>query len=319
RASASLAVPLVQALRAQVGAEFAEFVHLGATSQDAIDTAFVLQTSEVLALIDDELLRLVNHLLALADAHAATPLLARTLMQPALVTSLRLKLLEWLQPLLRCIAALRERAGAALHLQLGGAAGTLAVYGERADTVLANMSRELDLPLSDGPWHVQRDALVRLGTELGVLCGCLGKIARDVSLYAQVEVGEMSELEAEGRGASSAMPHKRNPVGALQALAAAQRAPQRVAALLACMVQEQERALGGWQAELAEWSSLLGITHGAARALAEAHLSVHPERMRTNIKHGLGISKGIAAAAAAADARAAPLLAQAHHDLEALQ
>ncbi|MDM4767337.1 lyase family protein [Pelomonas sp. SE-A7] len=284
----TVAIPLVRRLIENVSLfdpVAAAFVHQGATSQDVIDTALVLQTRKALRLIEADLLRLCGRLLALADAHKGQPLLARTLMQPALVTGWRCKILQWLQPLLRSAAELRRQADAALRLQLGGAAGTLATLGQHADAVCHQVSAQLQLPLSNGPWHVQRDRWVRLGAELGVLCGSLGKIGRDLALMSQAEVGELAEGQTPGRGGSSAMPQKRNPVGAMVALAAAQRAPHRVACLLSCMVQEQERALGGWQAEQAEWSGLLLSCHGSVHALADAfeHLQVFPARMLENI------------------------------------
>lgn len=281
----SLAIPLVKKLTETVALfdpAAAGYVHWGSTSQDVIDTAMVLQTRRALRLIDDDLLSLCGHLLDQAEAADATPMLARTLMQPALVSSLRCKLLNWLMPLLRSARALRAQADEALLLQLGGAAGTLASLGDKADAVASQVAAELRLRLPDQCWHTQRDRWVRLGAELGVMCGSLGKLARDLSLLAQAEVGEMMEG---GAGGSSAMPHKRNPVACMQALAAAQRAPQRVAALLACMGQEHERGLGGWQAELAEWSGLLLSSHGALQALAGAlaTLQIQPDRMLSNI------------------------------------
>jgi 3-carboxy-cis,cis-muconate cycloisomerase len=281
----SLAIPLVKKLTETVALfdpSAAGYVHWGSTSQDVIDTAMVLQTRRGLRLIEDDLLALCGHLLDLAEQHVATPMMARTLMQPALVSSLRSKLVNWLAPLLRSAQALRERADEALLLQLGGAAGTLASLGEQGDAVAAQMAAELRLRLPLQPWHTQRDRWVRLGAELGVMCGSLGKLALDLSLLSQAEVGEMHEGSA---GGSSAMPHKRNPVACMQALAAAQRAPQRVAGLLACMSQEHERALGGWQAELAEWSGLMLCAHGAVQALAQAAptLQIQPARMLENI------------------------------------
>ncbi|HEY9027370.1 MAG TPA: lyase family protein, partial [Burkholderiaceae bacterium] len=157
----------------------------------------------------------------------------------------------------------------------------------------------LDLRAPDGSWHTQRDDWVALGCEVGVLCGALGKIALDVGLLAQAEVGEMAEPSSGGRGGSSAMPHKRNPVASMIARAVALRAPQRVAALLAAMPQEHERALGAWQAELAEWPQLLLGAEGAVQALAEvaSGLVVDAARMRANIEALNGLVFAEAAAA----------------------
>ncbi|HWH81995.1 MAG TPA: lyase family protein, partial [Burkholderiaceae bacterium] len=219
----------------------------------------------------------------------------RTLMQPALVVSLGFKMLAWVAPLLRGRARLRDAARAALNLQLGGAVGTLAVMGARGPAVAHRMADELGIGHAPGAWHTQRDDWVALGAAVGVLCGSLGKIATDWSLLAQAEVGELAEpgggANGQQRGGSSAMPHKRNPVASMTALAAALRAPQRVAALLAAMPQAHERGLGDWQAELAEWPALFLSAHGAAKALADAApgLAIDTARMRRNIDalHGL--------------------------------
>lgn len=285
----SAAIPLIRTLKDTVGlfnAEAVAHVHFGSTSQDVIDTAMALMTREALQLIERDLDLALQALLALAERHAATPMLARTLMQPASVTSLGLKCVDWAAPLLRSRQRLRERARQALQLQLGGSVGTLAEMGGRGPEVAALMARELGLAVPEAAWHTQRDEWVALGCELGILTGSLGKLAKDIALLGQHEVGEVMEPQEPGRGGSSSMPHKHNPVAAMVALAAAQRAPQRVAALLAAMPQEHERALGLWQAELAEWPQLLMSAHGSARALAKAlpGLRVDAARMRANLE-----------------------------------
>ena len=274
----------------------AGWVHWGSTSQDVIDTAMVLATCRVLAPIDADLGRLIRALLRLANTHADAPVLARTLLQPAQVISVGFKLVAWVAPLLRCRERLRRAARAACLLQFGGAVGTRSVLGDRGPAVAARMATALNLGLAPGAWHTQRDEWVRLGCELGVLCGALGKVAKDVSLLAQAESGAMAEPGGDGRGGSSAMPHKRNPVASMTALAASMRAPHRVAALLAAMPQEHERGLGNWQAELAEWPGLVMSAHGAVAALAGAAegLTVDTARMRRNIAalHGLVFAEG---------------------------
>jgi 3-carboxy-cis,cis-muconate cycloisomerase len=288
RRAGSLAIPLVKELTKAVAlydADAATHVHWGSTSQDVIDTAMVLATREALQLIDDGLRDLSGHLLLLAGRHLATPVLARTLMQPAQVTSFGFKLAGWLAPLVRSRARLRECAARALQLQLGGAVGTLAVMGEHGPAVAARMAADLHLKLADAAWHTQRDEWVRLGLEVAVLTGSLGKIATDLSLMAQGEIAELAEPSGNGRGGSSAMPHKRNPVSAMIALAASTRTPHHAAALLASMGQQHERGLGNWQAELAEWPALLLSAHGALNALNDAFagLNVDPARMLRNI------------------------------------
>ncbi|MES2756057.1 MAG: lyase family protein [Pseudomonadota bacterium] len=294
RRAGSLAIPLVKELTKTVAlydAGAATHVHWGSTSQDVIDTAMVLATRDALQLLDGGLHDLGGHLLALAERHIGTPVLARTLMQPAQVTSFGFKLAGWLAPLVRARARLRECAERALQLQLGGAVGTLAVMGEQGPAVAARMAADLHLKVADAAWHTQRDEWVRLGLEVAVLTGSLGKIATDLSLMAQGEIAELAEPSGNGRGGSSAMPHKRNPVSAMIALAAAGRTPQHAAALLASMGQQHERGLGNWQAELAEWPALFLSAHGALNALGDAFaaLAVDPARMLRNIDalHGL--------------------------------
>ena len=285
----SLVIPLVKHLTAKVAhidSHAAGFVHWGGTSQDVMDTAMSLLARRALAMIDRDLRSLIDALLSLAQTHSAVPVLARTLMQPAQVVSLDFKLLAWVAPLQRCRERLHEMSKTALQLQLGGAVGTMAVMGDKGAAVAQHMATDLQLALPQGAWHTQRDEAVTLACQVGVLCGALGKVAKDISLMSQAEVGELNEPGADSRGGSSAMPHKRNPVASMVALAAALRAPQRVAALLTAMAQEHERGLGNWQAELAETAGLYLSAHGAVKALADAALAgleVHPQRMRVNI------------------------------------
>lgn len=191
----------------------------------------------------------------------------------------------WAAPLVRSQARLRVAAPRALKLQLGGAVGTLSGMNGKGGQVAELMAKDLGLSRPVASWHTQRDEWVALGCELGLLTGSLGKIAKDLVLMSQFEVAEVAEAVEPGRGGPATMPYKHNPVACMVAIAAAQRAPQRVAALLATMPQEHERALGAWQAELAEWPGLVMSTHGSARALAGAlpHLVVDAKRMRTNL------------------------------------
>jgi 3-carboxy-cis,cis-muconate cycloisomerase len=250
-------------------------------------------------LIAVDLRRLVASLAALARKHAATPALARTLMQPAQVIGFGHTVLAWLAPLVRAQARLAGAADAALQLQLGGAVGTLSALGDRGEAVARRLGERMDLKVPTSAWHTQRDAWVSLGCEVAVLCGSLGKIGRDLALLAQGEVAEVAEARQPGRGTSSAMPNKRNPVAALVAIAAATRAPHIAATLLAAMPQEQQRGLGNWQAELAEWPALFLAAHGALRALADAcgSLEVDTQRMRANIDatHGAVFAEAVAA------------------------
>ncbi|MDP3136911.1 MAG: lyase family protein, partial [Burkholderiaceae bacterium] len=284
----SVAIPLVQALKAQVACndpQAAAWVHFGSTSQDVIDTAAALCSAPLLRLIEGATRQAARALIGHAQVHAATPMLARTLMQPASVTSFGLKCACWAAPLVRSLQRLAVLRDAALAVQLGGAVGTQAQLRGQGPELVRRMAQQLGLSAPAAPWQAQRDAWVALACEIGVLVGSLGKIARDLSLLAQYEVGEVAEPAEPGRGGSSAMPHKRNPVACMVALAAAQRAPHRVAAMLGAMPQEHERGLGGWQAELAEWPGLLMSAHGSASAMAQAlpGLQVDVQRMRANL------------------------------------
>ena len=302
RRAGSLAIPLVKRLTAAVAerdAPAAAFVHHGSTSQDVIDTAMAICTRQALDLIDADLVRLVGTLNALARAHLATPMLARTLMQPAQVISFGFKIVAWVAPLARARERLARTRAAALRLQFGGAVGTLASLGEKGPAVARRLAALLDLAPADGAWHVQRDDWAALACEVAILCGSLGKIGHDLALLAQAEVGEVAEPSGAGRGGSSAMPQKRNPVAAMTAIAAAMRAPHHAAAVLAAMAPSHERGLGEWQAELAEWPSLFLATHGAIAALADAceDLDVDAARMRDNIarQHGTVFAEAAAA------------------------
>ena len=218
RAAASagnLAIPLVAQLGALVAkddAEAARFVHWGATSQDAIDTGLVLQLRPALDRIGAELARLGDELARLAEVHRATPAVARTWMQQALPTTFGLKAAGWLDAVDRQRDRLAEVQRKALVLQFGGAVGTLAALGNAGLDVAAALAAELRLPLPDVPWHAHRDRLAGVAVTLGLCTGTLAKIARDLALSMQTEVGELLEPAAEGRGGSSTLPHKRNPV-----------------------------------------------------------------------------------------------------------
>ena len=284
----SLAIPLVKSLKETVGLfnpQAVAHVHFGCTSQDAIDTAMALVTRDALDLIELDVRKSADALLAMATLHADTPILARTLMQPASLTSFGFKCVAWAAPLVRSLKRLRAAAPNALQLQLGGTVGTLSSMNGKGARVSELMAQDLGLTLAPMSWHTQRDEWVALGCELGLLTGSLGKIARDIVLMSQFEVGEVAEQVEPGRGGPPNMPHKHNPVASMVAIAASQRVPQRVAALLAVMPQEHERAAGAWQAELAEWPQLVMSAHGAARAMAQAlpALQVNPQRMRGNI------------------------------------
>ncbi|GHO86079.1 3-carboxy-cis,cis-muconate cycloisomerase [Dictyobacter formicarum] len=278
------AIPLVRMLTAQITGEAQKYVHWGATSQDAIDTAMMLQIRHGLDLLDAGLMDICSASAQLAERHRHTLMVGRTLLQPALPITFGLKAARWLSLALRQLRSLRALRADTLAVQLGGAAGTLASLGKQGLQVVALLAEELELPNPDLPWHTERDRVARIATTLGIIAGAMAKIAEDLVLMAQGEVGEVAEGKAPGKGGSSAMPHKHNPVDATAALAAARLALGEVPVLLTLMVQEHERAVGGWQAE---WVALPDLFRYAAGAVARvgaalAGLQVDAARMQEN-------------------------------------
>ena len=291
----NLAIPLIEQLTGRVtriDADAARYVHWGATSQDIIDTALVLQLRDATSVILASLERASDGAAILARTHATTVIAGRTWMQHATPTTFGLKAAGWMSALDRAHTQLVQAQAGISVLQLGGASGTLAALGDRAHDIAATMATELDLAVPTLPWHAHRDRLATLACALGVAIGTMGKIARDVALLAQTEVAEAFEAQAEGRGGSSTMPQKRNPVSASVILAAATRAPGLVATMLAAMPQEHERALGGWQAEWETMPALVRVAAGAAwhTAAILGGLEVDAARMRANANMTLGVS-----------------------------
>jgi 3-carboxy-cis,cis-muconate cycloisomerase len=299
--SGSLAVPLVKALTehvARADARAAAFVHYGSTSQDVLDTALILCLKPCLIEADGVLATAVDRLAAHARRHSGAVMLGRTLMQPATPITVGVKIARWAAALHRCRRRLAEARERTLRIQLGGAVGTLDALGAKRVQVRHRLAMRLELGEASH-WHDQRDELLRTMTELAILSETVGKIARDVALLAQPEVGEMLEsTPTKGVGGSSAMPHKRNPVACLQALAAAARVPGLMATLLASSLGEHERALGGWQAELMTIPELVDAAGGTLDALERiaVGLVVNAERMRANLDalQGLVFSERLA-------------------------
>lgn len=299
----NVVIPLVDELAARASAvrpEAAGHVHVGATSQDILDTALVLQIRDAWTQLEAALDRAAGDAARLARTHASTPMAGRTWLQQATPVTFGLKAADWLDALERA----RKRVGAAVSeanvVQLGGAAGTLAAFGAAGPPVLRNLAAALEMRAPLRPWHTTRDRIVEVAAALGIACGTAAKIARDVTLLAQPEVGEVSEGTAPGDGGSSSMPHKRNPVDAVRVLAAAAQAPGLVATMIAVMPQEHERAAGGWQAEWRALPPLVAHTQEAFEALASmlARLEVHADRMRANLDlhGGIARAEGLAAA-----------------------
>jgi 3-carboxy-cis,cis-muconate cycloisomerase len=289
RVSASIAVPLVEMLSARVTAMdevAARFVHWGATSQDAVDTAINLLLGRAHTILARDHERLARSLRGLSEDHAETIMLGRTLLQPAAPITFGYKVAGWYGAMQRGWQRLNASFNRAVTLQFGGAVGTLATYGDKGMALAAELGKELNLPVPAAPSHTHRDQLAALITNCGIYTAALGKVARDVSLLMQHEVGEVSETG----GGSSAMPHKRNPAGSTVALAAATRMPGLVAAFLAGMIDEHERAVGGWQAACPTIADVVETTGSALAAIADvvSGLVVYPDRMRANLERTYG-------------------------------
>jgi 3-carboxy-cis,cis-muconate cycloisomerase len=317
--SGNLAIPLVKALTAKVAqsdAEAARYVHWGATSQDVIDTAAMLGLRAGIDALLGDIDRAVTGFARLARQHRSTAMVARTWLQHALPMPFGLKLAEYAAALHRAKRRLQRIRQDTLALQFGGAAGTLAALGDKGLVVAEQLAQNLELPLPDAPWHTHRDRIAEAASVLAILSGTCGKIARDVSLMMQTDVAEAFEPAGEGRGGSSTMPHKRNPVAAATALAAATMAPNLAATILAAQVQDHERSAGPWHAEWPTLPTLLLVTSGALAAIVDIAegLEVDVARMRAN----LDTTGGLIMAEAVTMALAEKLgKSDAHHLVEA--
>jgi 3-carboxy-cis,cis-muconate cycloisomerase len=316
--SGNLAIPLVKALTAAVAkedADAARYVHWGATSQDVIDTASMLTLRAAIDALLADIDRAIAGFAGLARKHRDTPVVARTWLQHALPMPFGLKLAEYATALHRSRTRLRRLRSDGLALQFGGAAGTLAALGDKGLPVAEKLALELALTLPDAPWHTHRDRIAEAASVFAILAGTCGKIARDVQLMMQTDVAEAFEPSGEGRGGSSTMPHKRNPVAAATALAAATMAPNLAATIFAAQVQDHERSAGPWHAEWPTLPILQLVTSGALAAtvdIAEG-LEVDAARMRVN----LGATNGLIMAEAVTMALAEKIgKSEAHHLVE---
>jgi 3-carboxy-cis,cis-muconate cycloisomerase len=282
------AIPLVKALGKQIAASDAQaerYVHLGATSQDVMDSGLVLQLRRALALIDSDLAQLGDTLATQAQRYVATPLAGRTWLQHATPVTLGMKIAGWLGAVTRSRQRLQALRPRLLVLQFGGASGTLAALGEQSMPIAQALAEELQLSLPDQPWHTQRDRLVEFGSVLGLIAGSLGKLGRDISLLMQTEAAEVFEPSAPGKGGSSTMPHKRNPVGAAVLIGAATRVPGLLSTLFSAMPQEHERSLGLWHAEWETLPEICCLVSGSLKQalLVTGGLEVDAERMARNL------------------------------------
>jgi 3-carboxy-cis,cis-muconate cycloisomerase len=284
------AIPLVRMLTERMPDAARGFVHWGATSQDAVDTALVLQMRDGLDLLANTLREIGALCAALAERYADTPMAGRTLLQQALPITFGLKAARWLAMVTRQMRRLSEVREQIAVLQLGGAAGTLAALGDMGALMTVLTADRLGLAPPDLPWHAERDRVGEMAGALGVTAGVMAKIAQDVILLAQTEVGEVAEGDAPGKGGSSALAHKRNPIDAALAVAASRLAIGLVPVILGAMAQEHERGAGGWQTEWEAIPDLFRYCGGAAERVRDAlrHLHVAPERMGDNLDRSCG-------------------------------
>ena len=315
----NLAIPLVKALTtavAKADADAARYVHWGATSQDVIDTATMMTLRAAIEALLADLDRTIAGFANLARRHRDTPMVARTWLQHALPMPFGLKLAEYAAALHRSRGRFLRLRGDGLALQFGGAAGTLAALGDKGLLVAERLSQQLKLPLPDAPWHGHRDRVAEAASVVAIAAGSCGKIARDVSLMMQTEVAEAFEPSGEGRGGSSTMPHKRNPVAAATALAAAIMAPNLAATIFAAQVGDHERSAGPWHAEWPTLPNLLLVTSGALAAIVDIAegLEVDAARMRANLDTTGGLIMAEAVTMALAEKIGK---SEAHHLVEA--
>ncbi|MDI9869742.1 3-carboxy-cis,cis-muconate cycloisomerase [Flectobacillus roseus] len=287
----NIAIPLVKQLTSVVKAESADaskFVHFGATSQDVIDTAMMLQCKDAIHLMLPLLTQSIEQLRVLALAHQDTFLIGRSFMQQARPISFDYKVAIWIDSLQRAKQRLESLK---YYLQLGGAVGTLASMPHKGLAIAQRMATNMGLEYHPISWHTQRDFVVEIATTLGMLSGSLGKIAKDISLLMQTEIAEVFEPAGKGKGGSSTMPHKRNPVSSIAILANAQRVPNLIATLLSAQVQDHERATGAWHSEWETLAQVVQLTAGSVRQMSMLTngLEVNPDKMLANLEITQGL------------------------------
>jgi 3-carboxy-cis,cis-muconate cycloisomerase len=263
----TLAIPLLQLLRTKLNPAAAGRLHWGATSQDLADTVLMLQMREARTLLAAQNARIVASLARNARQFAALPAVGRTLLQDARPVGFGLHLAQWAAGIRDASSAFERAVDEHARLQFGGPVGTRADMKGRGALVARDLAHRLQLK-SAFPWHARRGGIAAMASSIAIVIGALGKMARDISLLAQSRVGELLEPLIEGRGGSSAMPHKRNPTGCQVALSAAARAPGLVTTILAALPAELERGLGGWQCEAPVLADLCLLAAGSAHAMA---------------------------------------------------
>ena len=302
-------VALVKELGRLAGDEAARYIHLGATTQDILDTALVLQLQRAFAIIRRDLITLARVLADRAARFRDVPICGRTHLQHAVPTTFGLKCAVWASPLVTHLERLEQAAPRFLVVQLGGAGGTLAALGADGPAVVDAFARDLALGVPVQPWHAIRDGLAEAAAILALICGSLSKFALDITLMMQTEVGEVSEPHEQGRGGSSTMPQKRNPIASEYILGATRAVHALVPVMLGSMTADHERATGPWQSESLALPQCVALTAGAlahARSIAEG-MTIDTDRMRRNLEltGGLIMSEAVATALGPAIGRAA--------------
>ena len=302
-------VGLVKELGRVAGDEAARYIHLGATTQDILDSALVLQLRQACGALRRDLLALARKLAEHALRYRQTPMAGRTHLQHAVPITFGLKCAVWAAPLATHIERLNAAMRRTLVVEFGGAAGTLAPLGANGIAVVEAFAQELGLGVPDLPWHVVRDGLAEMVAILGLICGTVAKFALDITLLMQTEVAEVCEPYTAGRGGSSTMPQKRNPIASEYILAATRGVHALIPLMFGAMVQDHERGTGPWQTEPLVIPQCFVLTAGAlahACAIAEG-MTVNVERMRQNLAAtgGLIMAEAVAAALTPALGRAA--------------
>ncbi|MCH7393916.1 3-carboxy-cis,cis-muconate cycloisomerase [Acinetobacter dispersus] len=290
----NVAIPLVKQFTALVkhhDEDASRYVHWGATSQDIIDTATILQCRDALALIEKQLQQAYQISLKQAQQYRYQVMIGRTWLQQALPITLGHKFARWAAALKRDLDRLQTMKTRVLTAQLGGAVGSLASLQDQGSAVVAAFAAQLNLTVPECTWHGERDRMVELASMLALIVGNVGKMAKDWSLLMQTEIAEVFEPTATGRGGSSTMPHKRNPVAAASILAAANRVPALMASVYQSMVQEHERALGAWHAEWLAIPEIFQLCAGALERSCDVleHMQVNAEAMQRNLECTQGL------------------------------
>lgn len=290
----NIAIPLVKQLTAQVKAvdeEASRFVHWGATSQDIIDTACMLQCRDGLIVIENQLKQAIDATTQLTLQYRDQVMIGRTWLQQGLPLTFGYKTARWLSSLQRDLSRVKQLQQQMLTVQLGGAVGTLASLVDQGTAVVHAFAKQLNLNPPECTWHGERDRFIEIAHVLATITGNLGKMARDWSLMMQTEIAEVFEPTGVGRGGSSTMPHKRNPVAAASILAAANRVPVLMSSMYQSLVQEHERSLGAWHAEWLALPEIFKLCAGSLERAVEVFegLEVQPQNMQKNLQCTQGL------------------------------